>query len=282
MNQPQWNAPYPPQQQPQQPQFAPPGQFQPTMQPGQNLGQAAGQNLFNQFLTEPPRRRANRAKPADGSYIVRFTPGSKMEFSQKDGRPFLLLEYQVIEGSVPQMQGQVFQVPVFWGNRMQLQDLADLAKYVFGANLQAVAQQTQGNPQMMAQFICQAVSQGYFAGVRVIRSQKQIQMVGYENAFAQHNWIVIGQQPLTLAQLGPQMGPPQAPTQSWQQGSPGQPLMSSQPQTTQVAWQPPAPVQPAYVPSQTLPQLPQLPQAPSPQNQPSPAFYIPPGAQPPR
>lgn len=283
----QWGAQQP-QQQPQQ--FAPPGQFAPP----QNLGQAAAGNLFNQFLAEPPRKRANRAKPADGNYVVRFTPGCKMDFSQKDGRPYLLLEYQVIEGSVPQMNGQVFQIPVFWANRIQLQDLADLAKYTFGANLSNVAGQTQGNPQMMAQFICQTVAQGLFAGVRVSRSQKQVQTVGYEQAFANHNWITIGNQPMTLAQLGPALGPPQAPTQQFApmpqlQAPPmmQQPQPAFQPQQQSFQQQPQP--QQQFQPLPQQPQQPQFPQAPlappqaQPQQQaPTPAFWVPPGAQPQR
>lgn len=286
--QPQWGAP-------QQPQAQPQGQFGPPP----NLGQAAAGNLFNQFLQEPPRQRANRAKPADGTYVVRFTPGCKFNHSQKDGKPYLLLEYQVIEGSVPQMQGQVFSIPIFWSNRIQLQDLADLAKFTFGANLGQVAQQTNGDPAQMAGFIGQTLVQGLFAGVRVARSQKQIQTVGYENAFANHQWIAITPQPMTLAQLGPAMGPPSAPTQpAWQQPQaqqpqqqafpqpPGQPAQSFLPQQ-QPAFQPQQQQQPAFQPRQQQPAFqPQaggLPQAPLPQapQQPLPAFYVP-GAQPPR
>jgi hypothetical protein len=284
-------------QAPQQPQqFAPPQQF---AQP--NLGAAAGANLFNQFLAEPVRQRANRAKPADGTYVVRFTPGCKMDFSQKNANPYLLLEYQVIESSVPQMNGQVFSIPVFWANRFQMQDLADLAKYVFGANLQQVAAQTNGNPQMMAQFICQTVMQGLFAGLRVHRTQKQVQSVGYEQAFANHNWVAVAQQPMTLAQLGASLGPAQQPQQSFmpqqpmqqapQQFAP-QPQAPQQPQqfAPQQAFQqafPTQPQQPAFpAPQQYAPQPQALPQAAPalPQAQPqqqAPAFYVP-GAQPPR
>ena len=296
MNQPNFQQPW---QQPQQPNFAPPQQAfqQPQQQggyaPAPNLGQAAAGNLFNQFLTEPPRQRANRAKPADGTYVVRFTPGCKMNFSQKDGKPYLLLEYQVIEGSVPQMQGQVFSLPIFWSNRMQLQDLADLAKYTFGANLPQVAQQSQGNPQLMAEAIGRTLVAGWFGGVRVQRGQKQIQTVGYENAFANHQWIAITQQPISLAQLGPATQPAtQQPAWQPQQPAfpqpPGQTMMPQQAQ--QPAFQPqgqPFMVPQGQPPQAALPQwqqpqaqAPALPQAPLPQ-QPTPAFYVP-GAQPPR
>ena len=301
MNQPNFQQPW---QQPQQPNFAPPQQAfqQPQQQggyaPAPNLGQAAAGNLFNQFLTEPPRQRANRAKPADGLYVVRFTPSCKMNYSQKDGRPYLALEYQVIEGSVPQMGGQVFGIPIFWSNRIQLQDLADLAKYTFGANLPQVAQQTQGNPQMMADFIGQTLVRGMFAGVRISRSQKQVQQVGYEAAFANHQWIAISQQSMTLAQLGPALGPPSAPSQPPQQAfqppqqqqpqfpaPPGQTMMPQQPQPQQ-AWQPPQQPQQPFMAPQGQPAFNALPQAPlaSPPAQPqqqAPAFYVP-GAQPPR
>jgi len=303
MNQPNFQQPWGQQPQaPQQPQgqgFAPapgqqwgaPQQAAPQQQqqfgPPPNLGAAAAGNLFNQFLTEPPRQRANRAKPADGTYVVRFTPGCKLNYSQKDGKPYLLLEYQVIEGSVPQMQGQVFSIPIFWSNRIQLQDLADLAKFTFGANLGQVAQRTGGDPAQMAGFIGQTVVQGLFAGVRVNRSQKQIQSVGYENAFANHQWIAITNQPMTLAQLGPALGPPSAPTQpAWQQPQ-AQPQQQAFPQPPQ-SFLPQQPQQPAFQPQQPAfqPQQPQagnLPQAPLPQapQQPLPAFYVP-GAQPPR
>jgi hypothetical protein len=302
--------PYPqqPQQgypQPQQAAYPPPQQFQ----PAPNLGAAAAGNLFNQFLTEPPRKRANRAKPADGTYVVRFTPNCKLDFSQKDGRPYALLEYQVVEGTVPQMQGQVFTVPIFWSNRLQLQDLADLAKYTFGQQLPAVAQQAAGNPQSMASFVAQTLMQGYFAGVKIQRSAKQVQTVGYEEAFANHNWIVITppNQPITLAQLNVQAPPPsmpqmqappmmqqQQPQQSFPQ-PPGQTAMPQPPQ--QHAFQPPqapgmfqpppmAPQQPSFPQSppvqypQAAPQAPALPQVPP--QQPMPAFYVPPGGQPPR
>jgi hypothetical protein len=301
--------PQQPQQQPypQQPQQAAYPPQQQAFQPAPNLGQAAAGNLFNQFLTEPPRKRANRAKPADGTYVIRFTPNCKMDFSQKDGRPFVLLEYQVVEGTVPQMQGQIFTVPVFWSNRLQLQDLADLAKYTFGQQLPAVAQQAAGNPQNMAHFVAQTLLQGYFAGVRIQRSQKQVQQVGYEQAFANHNYIVITppNQPITLAQLNvqapPSMPPMQAPPmmqqpppqqQSFQQ-PPGQttmpqpPQQSFQPPQAPGMFQPPpmAPQQPSFPQSppvqfpQAAPQAPALPQVPP--QQPMPAFFVP-GGQPPR
>lgn len=303
MNQPAWpqqpqqwqQPPQQPQQQPQfQPPVGPPQQQQPWQpQQQQNLGAAAAGNLFNQFLTEPPRQRANRAKPADGTYVVRFTPGCKMNYSQKDGKPYLLLEYQVIEGTVPQMGGQVFSLPVFWANRIQLQDLADLAKYTFGANLGQVAQSTGGDPARMAGFIGQALVAGLFAGVRVARSQKQIQTVGYEQAFANHQWIAISQAPMTLAQLGPALGPPQAPSQpAWQPAQPQpqqfQPIQQQpapqtmMPQPQQPAWQPPQ--QQAFsLPQGQPPQggFPQAPMASPPPQQPTPAFFVP-GATPPR
>lgn len=286
--QPQWQPPVgPPQQAPYQPQ--------------PNLTAAAGGNLFNQFLSEPPRQRANRAKPQDGTYIVRFTPGCKMGFSQRDNRPFLLLEYQVIEGTVPQMGGQVFGLPVFWSNRPGLQDLADLAKFTFGANLQNVTAQAGGDPARMAQFICQTVMQGYFGGVRVSRNPKNVAQVGYENAFANHQWITVGQQPLTLAQLGPALGPPAAPSmpamqpmqpqfpqppqqqqQPWQQ-QPAPQTMMPQPQQAPAPFQPPQ-QQPFMVPQGQPPQagmLPQAAMAPPPQQQSTPAFFVP-GAPPPR
>ncbi len=292
MNQPNFQQPWgaPPQQpqqpqQPWQPPVAPPPQQGRFAAPTPNLGAAAAGNLFNQFLTEPPRQRANRIKPADGTYVVRFTPGCKMQYSQKDGKPFLLLEYQVIEGSVPQMQGQVFSIPIFWSNRLQLQDLADLAKYAFGVNLPQVAQQTGGDPQQMAGFIGQSLVQGMFAGVRVQRTQKQIQTVGYENAFANHQWMMISPQPMTLSQLGPMQAPPPQ-QQPWQpQASPQQPQAFPQPPGQsmmpqphgQPAFQPQG--QPFMIPQGQPPQAGALPQAPP--QQPTPAFYVP-GAQPPR
>ncbi|NJL70731.1 MAG: hypothetical protein HC888_03525 [Candidatus Competibacteraceae bacterium] len=239
--------------------------------------------------------------------MVRFTPNCKMDFSQKDGRPFVLLEYQVVEGTVPQMQGQIFTVPVFWSNRLQLQDLADIAKYTFGQQLPAVAQQAAGNPQSMAAFVAQTLLQGYFAGVRIQRSQKQVQQVGYEQAFANHNYIVITppNQPITLAQLNvqaaPSMPPMQAPAMMQQppsqQGFPQPPGQTMMPQPPQQGFQPPpapgmfqpppqAPQQPSFPQSppvqypQAAPQAPALPQVPP--QQPMPAFYVPPGGQPPR
>jgi hypothetical protein len=290
-------------QQPQQPAYQPPvgppqqQPWQPQQQP--NLTAAAGGNLFNQFLSEPPRQKANRAKPHDGTYVVRFTPGCQIKYSQQDNRPFLLLEYQVIEGTVPQMGGQVFGLPVFWSNRPGLQDLADLAKYTFGANLQQVAAQTGGDPQRMAQAICQVVMQGMFAGVRVSRNPKNVAQVGYEQAFANHQWITISQQPMTLAQLGPALGPPSAPSMPSMQPMQQFP---QPPQQQQPAWQPqqpapqtmmPQPQQPAFQPPPQqafgLPQgqppqggmLPQAPMAPPPSQQPTPAFFVP-GTPPPR
>jgi hypothetical protein len=324
MNQPVYpQQPQQPQQPYQQPQqgYQQPQQGYPqqqAFQPAPNLGQAAAGNLFNQFLTEPPRKRANRAKPADGTYVMQFTPNCKMDFSQKDGRPFVLLEYRVVEGTVPQMQGQIFTVPVFWSNRLQLQDLADLAKYTFGQNLPQVAQQAAGNPQSMAAFVAQTLLQGYFAGVKIQRSQKQVQLVGYEQAFANHNWIVITppNQPITLAQLNvqatPSMPPMQAPgmfqpppqqpqqPQTFQQAAPQQfpqppgQTMMPQPPPQQGFQPPPAPGMfqpPPMAPQQNFPQSPPVqypqaaPQAPAlpqvPPQQPTPAFYVP-GGQPPR
>lgn len=295
MNQPLYappGQPYPQQPQPQQPQFQPQQQFAPQ----QNLGQAAAGNLFNQFLAAPPRKRADRAKPADGTYVVRFTPNCKIDYSQKDGRPYAILEYQVIEGTVPQMQGQVFSLPLFWSSRMQLEDLADLAKYTFGQNLGTVSQQVAGDPQRMAQAIAQTLAQGYFAGVRVARSKKQVATVGYEAAFANHNWIVVTppNQPITLAQLNVS---PQAMAPQPQQFTP--PTLQQQPQYQQPAPQAmmpqppqqgfqPAPAPAMFQPQPTAPQQPAFPQAPQtsafpqmPPQQPVPAHYVPNG-QPPR
>jgi hypothetical protein len=309
MNQPVYQPPQQYAPQPQQ-QYAPPQQFAPPQQqyappqqqfappnmgmPSQAVAAAAAGGLFNQFLSEPPRKRANRAKPADGTYVVQFNANCKVDYSQKDARPYLILEYRVVEGTVPQMQGQTFSVPLFWSNRMQLQDLADMAKYVFGMQLPNVAAQTQGNPQIMAQFIGQTVAQGCYAGVRIQRSQKQVQQVGYEQAFANHNWICVTgpQQPLSLAALNvqaapqpPSMPPMQAPQMMQPQQPPGQTMMPQpqQPQQFQAPQpgmyqpQPQAPQQPfpsppvAATPS-SLPQAPALPQASA---QPAPAYYVP-------
>jgi hypothetical protein len=299
--QPQQFAPAPQQQYAPQPQgaYLPPQQPQ-QFAPAPPLGQAAAGNLFNQFLSEPPRKRANRAKPADGTYIVKFTANCKLDFSQKDGRPYAILEYSVVEGTVPQMQGQVFTLPMFWSNRMQLQDLADIAKYTFGQQLPAAQQQANGDPARMAQFIAQTLAQGYYAGIKMVRSAKQVQSVGYENAFVNHNFIVITspQQPITLAQLNVQPQAPQQPAFT-PQALPGQATMP-QPQQQQGFLPAPAPAmyQPQPMapqqPQQFAPQQPAFPQAPQqqqfpqapafpqvPPQQPTPAHFVP-GGQPPR
>jgi hypothetical protein len=289
----QWGQP--PMQQPMQPQQQwgqPPAQpMNPSQQP---IAGAAANNLFNQFLQQPVRQRADRAKPPDGTFVVRFTQGTKVDFSQKDGRPFLLLEYQVIEGSVPQVNGQTFGTPIFSANRMQLEDLANLAKMVFGNDLPQVAAQAQGDPSNMGRFIAQQLSRGYFAALRISRNPKQVAQKGYEEAFANHRWMGFSPQPINMAQVQamspqpqPQMQMPQpgmAPPPMLQpQGMPPQqqtfqqaPLPQAAPQ--QPVWQQPqqAPVQaqpqwqqpaPQQAPVQQFQQAFQLPQAPLPQGQ---------------
>lgn len=296
--QPQWGQP--PMQQPQQQWGQPPVQVSPNFQTGVSpqgypvtqsvntnppIAGAAANNLFNQFLQQPVRQRADRAKPPDGTFVVRFTAGTKVDFSQRDGRPFLLLEYQVIEGTVPQVNGQTFGTPIFSSNRMQLEDLANIAKMVFGNDLPQVAAQAQGDPANMARFVAQRLAQGNFAAVKVSRNPKQVAQVGYEQAFANHRWTLFSPQPFTLAQVQAQ-----APQPQMQQPMPGmaQPQMLQpqgmpvQQQTYQPAPLPQAaPQQPVWQqPQQQAPQW-QQPQQPQWQ-QPPQQFQQLPQAQPPQ
>ncbi len=266
--------------------------FAPQPQQGfapQPVAQGAQANLFNQFLSEPPRARVDRSKPADGTYVVRFTPECKVDFSQKDGRPMLVVRYTVLESTVPQMNGHGFGIPYFWTTRNQLQDLAELAKQIFGAHLPQVAQQTQGQPQPLAQMMAQVLAQGLHAKLVVRRSPKQIAQQGYDNAYANHDFSNFSQQPFPLASVVAvaSQTPPMAsgfaapqPTQAAPMGMPQAPISA-----------PPAPAQP--VPWAGAPQAPAqaqpwagAPVAPSPlpapaggfSNNPAPApFFIPPG-----
>ncbi len=275
----------PPQQPPQGYAPAPQGYAPPAaMTPGVAPGQAAAANLFNQFLTAPPRARINRARPADGMNVVRFTPGCKVDYSGKDGQAYTLIEYQVVESTVPQNVQGIFGYPMKLVTRNNIESLAELAKALLGAGgIQQLQQRGINTPQAMAEVIVGTLKVGnWFGYIQTRRSQKQIQAVGYEQAFVNNDFLFFAQQPFTLAQaqahmtqMQPQAAAPQAPAapqpQQWQQpqqGAPAQPWQQPQQGAPAQPWQQPAqqpPMQaqwPAAAPQQ---QQWQQPSAPPPQ-----------------
>jgi hypothetical protein len=297
----QWGQPQPQQYaQPQQQQWGQPQQPQQQFTPP--VHGAAANNLLNQFLSEPPRQRVDRSKAPDGTYIVRVEADTTVQQSQKDARFFLAIRYTICEGTVPQVAGRTFGHVIFWTTRNQLQDLADLAKYVFGQALPQVTAQTGGDPKNLAYVIAEA-TKGKYCKLVVRRSQKQArQGIPYDDQFANHEFTMFLPQPFTLAQAGvqpsqqmPQMPQMQAPAmmqpqqppmgmppaqQQWQppaqQPAPQMQAPMMPPAQAQQAWVPPAPPAP-----QPQPQQGWAPPAQPPQQQ-APAFFVPPAAPPAR
>ena len=282
MNWPPQQPPFP--QQPQQPQQPYPGQpnamgpthgVPPMMgpPPQQNVAMAASQNTFAQMLAAPARVRVNREKPGNGTHIVQFTRECKMDTSQKDMQPYMLLVYQVIQSTVPQMVNKTYSMPLTFAHRGSIQALAELAKVVFGA--EGAMRLSQANPMpfqiaqhVLAHVFNQQTGQGLFALLNTWRNTKGQPgkpAPTYEEAFVNHDWKMMHQHPFTFDQAAaaghqisvgappPPVVQPGAPTPGW--GAP--PPAPAQ----QQAWQPQVPIAaPAPMP-QPFPQ-PGMPYAP--------------------
>lgn len=268
-----------PQPYPQQPQYPQQQQYpqQPGQQPAGPISTFAQANLMTQFLNEPPRQVVSRARIADGTFVVQLQADTEHKLSQKDGTEFLLMNYQVLDGSIPQMVGQKFGWPIFWNSRGGLQDLAEIVKALWGpTGAQQLAAQGRG-PSQIADAIVQTV-RGQYCKLVVIRNQKKLaQGVPYDQVFPSHYWSEFSATPFRLQM---QATPPTAPQQQFppQQFAPQQPPQQQAPfppQQPQQQFAPPmqqAPNQGGLPPIQYPPQPAQQQQPQQPQQAPPPAF----------
>jgi hypothetical protein len=325
MNWPPQQPPFPQQPQPQQPYPGQPNAMGPThgvpplMVPQQpNIAVAAAQNTFAAMLAAPARQRVNREKPGNGTHIVQFTRESKMDTSQKDMQPYLLLVYQVIQSTAPQMVNKTYSMPLTFAHRGSIQALAELAKVVFGADGAMRLSAANPMPFQIAQHILAHVvnaqtGQGLFALLntwRNTRAQPGKPIPTYEEAFVNHDWKLMSQTVFTFdqaaaaghqisvgapppplvmpgAQPGPQWGAPApVPAQQWQPQPQAQPMPQAQPQQfPQQQFAPPQqqpPQQQFAPPANVVPQQAPPPQVHFPSAQPGPASFPPPPGFPPR
>jgi len=269
-----------------QPPFQTPAQ-QPPFNPNAVAG-AARANTFAQMLNEPPRQRLNREKPADGTHVVQFTNETKMNLSQATSQPYLLVSYNVVESSVPQMVHKSYSVPMMLNNRASVQALAEMAKVIFGMEFAHQLASQNASPHQIAELLAQHLcnhqtGQGLFALLNTWRSKKGKNggpPPSYDEAFVNHDWMMSHQQQFTLAQAqaaGHRVSlPSAAPTTQWSPvpPAPAQQQAFAQPQPAQGF---PAPQQPQGLPAPQgfpAPQQPQQPQQP-------PHSFIP-GGTPPR
>lgn len=188
------------------------GTFQPpfqTTQPGfPNVAGAAQANTFAQMLNEPPRQRRNREKIADGTHVVQFTLETQMNTSQTTLQPYLLVSYNVIESSVPQMVHKTFNTPMMLNNRGSVQALAEMTKVIFGMDYATQLANSNPAPLQIAQLLAQHLvnrqtGQGLFALLTTWRSRKGKNGApppSYDEAFVNHDWLLASQQQFTLAQ----------------------------------------------------------------------------------
>lgn len=276
---------WPQQQPPQQPPagFPPVNYGMPQALPPaapQNVAVAAAGNVFAQMLSAPPRQRVNREKPANGTHVVQFSRESKMDHSQQDMQPYLLVAYTVIQSTVPQMVNKTYSIPLKLNTRGSISSLADLAKAVFGlAAMQQIAAQNP-TPHQIAQYVLQQMvnpqtGQGMFALLNTWRSNRPPQgkpMPSYEEAFVNHTWLMCNPQIFTLEQAA-------AAGHQISQGTPPPPPITSAPT---VGWgaPPPAPAQQQAFTAPagfvTAPQPFQAQQQPFPAAQPAPTPFAPP------
>jgi len=280
MNFPQQPYPGQPPQQPQQPQpgYAPPAYGAPP-----NLGQAAQGNLFNQFLTAPPRQRYNRAKIPDGQHVVQLLNTSKVGFSQKDGHQYLALDYIVVDSSVPSERQKQFGFVIKPTTRSAQESLAELVKSIFGVQFaQSLVQQGMVTPHQIMEQIVNACRMGtVFMYLETERSKSQLAKgVSYDEAYINHDFRFRLPQAMSMEQvrgmMAQQSGAATMPPLGQQQAPP--PPQTAPPAQQNYQAPPPAPAQP---PQQTYQPPPPPPQTAPQQNvyQPqAPAAFPPPQA----
>lgn len=299
--------PFPGQPAPQQQAFP---QQQITYQPGQAGGHgvlpapmpgapapvnpaavAAGAqaNSFAQMLMAPARQRRNREKPADGTHVVQFTLETKMDTSQQNMQPYLLVSYMVIESTVPQMVNKSYACPMTLNSRGAVQSLAEMAKTIFGQ--QYVGQLAAQNvaPYQIAQLLSQYLvnpqtKQGLFCLLNTWRGRPKPAAPGqpppsYDEAFVNHDWLMAQQAVFTLEQAraaGHRINAPMPPVV--QGGASWAPVPTVPAQMVPQA-QPMTPFQQPGAPFAPQPQAQPMmapPQAPAPFAPPAPAGFPPP------
>lgn len=204
----QQTFPQQPMQQPFQPAAPMPGAPAP-MTPA-TVAAGAQANSFAQMLMAPARQRRNREKPADGTHVVQFTLETKMDTSQQNMQPYLLVSYMVIESTVPQMVNKSYACPMTLNSRGAVQSLAEMAKTIFGQ--QYVAQLAAQNvaPYQIAQLLSQYLvnpqtKQGLFCLLNTWRGRPKPAAPGqpppsYDEAFVNHDWLMAQQAVFTLEQ----------------------------------------------------------------------------------
>lgn len=281
----------PPQPQYQQPQAQ--GGYQAPPQGGYqqpNL-QAAGNANVSASLMSPAYTPGNRQKVDDGEHIVQITL-AEIRNSQAGPGQFFLIEYTVVQSTVPSNVGQSYGHALKWEKPWQVDECCDLYKRLFGEEQAAQLAIQRPSVDQVVQHCCHALqqwtqTQAIYARLLARRSQKKLREgTPYAEAYPNHTFLDFGTQPPALSagaaptpqQPQPATGampqPPQQPqpaTGAMPQpmGPPNPAAAPQQPQyqQPQPQAQPPAPQQPQYQqPAQ--PQAPQQPQYQQPQQQP--------------
>ena len=241
--------------------------------------QQASQNVWTEVCNQPKRTPVNRQRIDDGTHHVQLKE-CLLKPSNKDGRLMLLFQFTVIASTVPQCVGQEFGFPQFMSNKMQLQDLSDIAKDIWGED--TVSEWARQGVQFadVAAYIGQYVTNKYCV-LTARRSNRQGE--SYDTAFINHTFRNFVDNPQALPQLpvpcAPQMQP-QAPAMPMPPQPQSQPQAPAMPMPPQPQSQPQAPAMPMPPQPQGQPQAPAMPMPPQPQGQPqAPAMPMPPQPQ---
>jgi hypothetical protein len=190
----------PPLPQPGMPQFAPPtapGTIPPPpVGAAANLSEEARRQAAMAALTQPQRAPRNNNRAPDGTYVVYLTEVA-LDVSRRDGRKYLKIAYQIVEGTVPQAVGVVCETIMFIENMYGIKDFISLARNLWPeSQIQAWLGQGVKIEDMAAAFGQQAT--GKYAWLAVERRPKPGQPI--EAAFPNHYWRAIGDQRPSLQQ----------------------------------------------------------------------------------
>jgi hypothetical protein len=204
----------------------------------------AESQVWAEVASQPKRNPVNRDRIDDGTHHIHLDK-VYLKPSSKDGRLMLMWEFTVVASTVPQCVGRNYGFPMFFSNRMQLLDLSDVAKDIWGEE-QVRSWATSSHPSDVAAYIGNTVT-GQFCVLTARRGMKD--GATYETAFVNHTFRTFAQSQQQLPAL-PQQAAPQFATQP---GMPQQPQGFPQP-PQQPGFPPGMPQQP-----QGFPQPPQQP-----------------------
>jgi hypothetical protein len=248
----------------------------PQMQPPMPLHGAAAhiqaqadRQAFGDACMQQKRTPVVRDRIDDGTHHI-FIKNCECKPSTKDGRLFILWEFEVIGSTVATNIGRSFSYPMFFSTTMQMRDMSDVAKDIFGEETVRQWPQQNVSASDAAVYVAQTVK-GKCCTLYARRNMKNGET--YDTAFINHTFRSFAADPSQLPPL-----PVAAPAPNFG--------MAPQPQMQPPQMQPPQMQPPQMQPPQMQPQgfpPPQMqpPQMQPPQMQPPASFPAPPQGFPP-